>query len=68
MPAIARIGDPATQHPCGGQANPAEGSPNVFVEGIAVHRLGDSNVAHSCPSYMRTSFYDLGFWKWFCVC
>lgn len=47
MPAIARIGDPATQHPCGGQANPAEGSPNVFVEGVAVHRLGDRNVAHS---------------------
>ncbi len=38
MPAIVRVGDP---HACGAVAS--GGSPNVFVNGSAVHRIGDSD-------------------------
>ena len=38
MPAIVRVGDP---HACGAVA--IAGSPNVFVNGMAVHRVGDAD-------------------------
>ena len=43
MPAVTRIGD-------------ADGSPNVFVNGIALSRQGDNNTGHllpgvPCPSH-----------------
>lgn len=47
MPAVARIGDPfSTGHPCDGSSVIAEGSPNVYANGIPVSRLGDLSASH----------------------
>ena len=54
MPAVTRIGDADVTH-CSGMTR-AEGSSNVFVNGIAVSRQGDNNTGHllpcdPCPSH-----------------
>ena len=54
MPAVTRIGDADVTH-CSGMTR-AEGSPNVFVNSIAVSRQGDNNTGHllpgsPCPSH-----------------
>ena len=43
MPAVTRVGDPTN---CGGQA--INGSPTVWVNGVPVHRVGDTNTCGSC--------------------
>ena len=47
MPAATRIGDADVAH-CSGMTR-AEGSPNVFVNGIAWSRQGDLNTVHVFP-------------------
>ena len=47
MPAATRIGDADVAH-CSGMTR-AEGSPNVFVNGIAWSRQGDVNTVHLLP-------------------
>ena len=47
MPAATRIGDADVAH-CSGMVR-AAGSSNVFVNGIAWSRQGDSNTAHLLP-------------------
>ena len=47
MPAATRIGDADVAH-CSGMTR-AEGSPNVFVNGIAWSRQGDLNTSHLRP-------------------
>jgi uncharacterized Zn-binding protein involved in type VI secretion len=47
MPAVTRIGDADVPH-CSGMTR-AEGSPNVFINGIAVSRQGDNNTGHLLP-------------------
>ena len=54
---VARIGDPTVPHPnppappCPDHvANVNAGSPNVFVEGLAVARIGDSTDAGAMTS------------------
>lgn len=47
MPAVARIGDQDLVH-CSVPAR-AQGSPNVFVNGLAWSRVGDMNVVHQLP-------------------
>ena len=54
MPAITRIGDADVTH-CSAMTR-AEGSANVFVNGIAWSRQGDGNTSHllppvPCPSH-----------------
>ena len=54
MPAVTRIGDADVAH-CSAMTR-AEGSSNVFVNGIAVSRQGDLNTGHllpgdPCPSH-----------------
>ena len=54
MPAVTRIGDADVTH-CSGMTR-AAGSPNVFVNSIAVSRQGDNNTGHllpgvPCPSH-----------------
>ena len=54
MPAITRIGDADVAH-CSGMTR-AAGSPNVFVNSIAISRQGDNNTGHllpgaHCPSH-----------------
>ena len=56
MPAVTRIGDADVPH-CSAMVR-AEGSPNVFVNSIAVSRQGDNNAVHKlppvpCPSHAR---------------
>jgi len=48
MPAATRIGDADVSH-CSGMTR-AEGSPNVFVNGIAWSRQGDVNTSHLLPA------------------
>ena len=54
MPAVTRIGDADVAH-CSDMTR-AQGSGNVFVNGIAVSRQGDNNTGHllpgvPCPSH-----------------
>ena len=47
MPAVTRIGDADVTH-CTGMTR-AQGSTNVFVNGIGVSRQGDLNTSHLLP-------------------
>ena len=47
MPAVTRVGDPDVDH-CSGMVR-AEGSGNVFCNGIPVSRQGDNNTGHLLP-------------------
>ena len=47
MPAATRIGDADVAH-CSGMSR-AQGSPNVYVNGIAWSRQGDNNTSHLLP-------------------
>jgi len=47
MPAVTRVGDAETAH-CSGMVR-AQGSGNVFVNGIGVSRQGDLNTVHLLP-------------------
>ena len=54
MPAVTRIGDADVAH-CSGMTR-AEGSGDVFANGISVSRQGDNNTSHllppvPCPSH-----------------
>jgi uncharacterized Zn-binding protein involved in type VI secretion len=46
MTAVSRIGDSISVHECGVVPTAATGSSDVFCNGIAVHRQGDSNTSH----------------------
>ena len=55
MPAITRVGDADVTH-CSGMSR-AEGSGDVFCNGIPVSRQGDNNTGHllpgaPCPSHV----------------
>lgn len=47
MPAVTRVGDADVTH-CSTPYR-AQGSPDVFVNGIAVSRQGDQNTTHALP-------------------
>tara|TARA_B100001996_G_scaffold101862_1_gene76393 strand:+ start:1330 stop:1620 length:291 start_codon:yes stop_codon:yes gene_type:complete len=47
MPAVTRIGDADVTH-CSGMTR-AQGSSNVFCNGIAVSRQSDNNTTHNLP-------------------
>jgi uncharacterized Zn-binding protein involved in type VI secretion len=49
MPAVTRQGDPCTGHDACPPRSSSEGSPDVFVNGMAVHRQGDGWSSHGCP-------------------
>ena len=49
MPAVTRIGDADVTH-CTGMTR-AQGSTNVFVNGIGVSRQGYLNTAHKLPPF-----------------
>ena len=48
MPAVTRLGDVCTGHGCFSSRPSVSGSPTVFVNGIPVHRQGDSWDTHCC--------------------
>lgn len=58
MPSVSRLGDTVSVHECGVVPTAATASPNVFANGIAVHRQGDVNTSHpfapppaGCPTH-----------------
>ena len=50
MPAVTRRGDVCTGHGCWPPRPSTGGSPDVFANGIAVHRQRDTWAAHTCPA------------------
>jgi uncharacterized Zn-binding protein involved in type VI secretion len=48
MAAVTRKGDSCTGHDCWPARTSTGGSPNVFANGIAVHRQGDGWDIHCC--------------------
>jgi len=54
MPAVTRLGDACTGHGCWPPRPSTGGSPDVFADGIAVHRQGDAWAAHTCPAIPET--------------
>lgn len=50
MPAVARRSDICTGHAPWPPRASTGGSPNVFVEGLAVHRQGDGWAVHCDPT------------------
>lgn len=54
MAAVTRLGDSCTGHGCW-PPRPSNGaSPDVYANGIAVHRQGDGWAPHTCPSIPET--------------
>lgn len=54
MPAVTRKGDICTGHGCWPPRPNAQGSPDVFANGIEVHRQGDAWLPHTCPAIPET--------------
>lgn len=50
MAAVARLGDYCTGHGCWPPRQGINASPNVRVNGIPVHRVGDGWLIHCCPN------------------
>lgn len=49
MAAVVRLGDMCTGHSTFPPRPSTSGSPNVFINGIPAHRVGDSWAAHCAP-------------------
>lgn len=54
MPAVTRLGDQCTGHGCWPPRPSSGASPNVFANGVAVHRQGDAWAPHTCPAIPET--------------
>lgn len=50
MPPVCRLGDICSGHGCWPPRPNVSASPNVFVNGIKVHRIGDEWAVHCCPA------------------
>ena len=50
MPAVTREGDQCTGHGCHPPRPSTSGSPNVYINGIPAHRVGDTWAVHCCPT------------------
>lgn len=60
MPAVTRKGDGCTGHGCFPPRVNDSGSPNVFANGIEVHRETDHWVVHCCGSDCHDSICSGG--------
>ncbi|CAO3418742.1 DUF6402 family protein [Azospirillum doebereinerae] len=54
MPAVARLNDPCSGHGDWPVRSNVEASPNVFVNGLGAHRVGDAWAAHTNPTLPET--------------
>ena len=59
MPAAGRLGDVSAGH-CFFPRENCQGSPNVFINGIPVHRVGDSWPIHKCKKKKHASVQAQG--------
>lgn len=66
MPAVARLGDLDTGHDCFPPRANDQASPDVFVNGIPVHRVTDHWPSHCCDSNCHDSFLASGSPTVFC--
>ena len=57
--AITRLGDKSLGHCFESRGNVA-GSPNVFIDGIAAHRIGDAWPTHTCKTKSHSSITVIG--------
>lgn len=48
LPAV-RLGDVCTGHDCHPARPNNSASPNVYINGLGAHRVGDSWAPHACP-------------------
>lgn len=60
MPACARLGDICTGHGCYPPRPNVQASPNVYVNGIPVHRDTDAWASHCCDSVCHSSVLARG--------
>jgi len=59
MPASVRLGDSSAGHCYEARPND-QGSPNVFINGIAAHRVGDHWPTHPCGTSSHDSITAQG--------
>ncbi|WP_423838651.1 PAAR domain-containing protein [Thauera propionica] len=55
MPAVTRLGNRCTGHGCWPPRPSTSAAASVFVNGIAVHRVGDSWATHCCKRSCHSS-------------
>lgn len=60
MPAAIRKGDICKGHSCWVPRPNDEGSPNVFINGIPAHRVGDHWMTHCCGPACHDSIAATG--------
>ena len=60
MPAVTRLGDLCSGHGCWPPRPNIEASPNVYVNGIPVHRETDAWGTHCCPPPCHGSILQSG--------
>jgi uncharacterized Zn-binding protein involved in type VI secretion len=60
VPAATRIGDECSGHDCFPPRINDEGSSNVFINNIGVHRQGDHWVTHCCGDSCHDSVASTG--------
>lgn len=51
MPAVVRIADVCSGHDACPPRAAVSGSPDVYINGRAAHRVGDAWAAHGCPDH-----------------
>jgi len=54
MPQVARLGDQGSGHSCWPPRPNDQGSPDVYVNGLPLHRQTDHWMPHTCPSIPNT--------------
>lgn len=54
MAAASRLGDICSGHGCWPPRAGQSASENVFINGIAAHKVGDAWLPHTCPSIPET--------------
>lgn len=60
MPAVTRLGDVCTGHGCWPPRPSVQASPNVYANGIAVHRQTDGWAVHCCGPACHASVLAQG--------
>jgi uncharacterized Zn-binding protein involved in type VI secretion len=58
MPANLRVGSLCSGHGCFPPRPADSGSPNVFINGEPLHRIGDHWAPHGCPPFPPNPGHD----------